>query len=110
MPDISSELEKYINKCDEALKITNLDNIIELINEIYMMLKLELAEGREASIGNLVFKELRSMNMIQILKDKYNDLKSSELSLNENISLNSNVKTIILTLENNNVYFTKVNK
>lgn len=50
------------------------------------------------------------MNMIQILKDKYNDLKSSELSLNENISLNSNVKTIILTLENNNVYFTKVNK
>lgn len=110
IPDISSELEKYIDKCDDALKTTNPDDIIELINEIYMMRKLGLAEGGEASVGNLVFKELRSMNMLQILKDKYYDLKSNELSLNENLTLSSNIKTTTLTLENTNSHYISKNK
>lgn len=95
IPDISSELEKYIDKCDDALKTTNPDDIIELINEIYMMRKLGLAEGGEASVGNLVFKELRSMNMLQILKDKYYELKSEDLSLTESKKLQEDNEVII---------------
>lgn len=110
IPDISETLEIYLDKCDEALNTTNPDDIIELINEIYMMRKLGLAEEGEASVGNLVFKELRSMNMLQILKDKYYDLKSNELSLNENLTLSSDIKTTTLTLENTNSYYISKNK
>ena len=110
IPDISSELEKYIDKCEEVIENNNSDAIIDLINEIYMMRKLGLAEDGEASIGNLVFKELRSMNMLQRLKDKYYELRSEDLSLNENLALSSNTKTTTITLEDYNSYYISKNK
>lgn len=33
--------------------------ILDLVNEIYMMRKLGLAQDGEASVGNLVFKEAK---------------------------------------------------
>ena len=110
IPNISENLDKYLDKCDEALNTTDPDVIIDLINEIYMMRKLGLAEEGEASIGNLTFKELRSMNMLQLLKDKYYELRSKDLSLNENLTLTSNVKTTTITLEDTNSYYISSNK
>ena len=92
------------------MNTTDPDIIIDLINEIYMMRKLGLAEEGEASIGNLTFKELRSMNMLQLLKDKYYELRSKDLSLNENLTLTSNVKTTTITLEDTNSYYISNNK
>ena len=46
-----------------------------------MMRKLGLAEDGEASIGNLVFKELRNMDIMTALKEHYYELRSEELSL-----------------------------
>ena len=83
IPDISSTLETYIDKCDEALNANEPEFIVDLINEIYMMRKLGLAEEGEASIGNLVFKELRTMDMLKTLKDKYYELRSEDLSLKD---------------------------
>ena len=51
------------------------------MNSLYMMRKLGLAEGGEASVGNLVFKELRNMNILKDLKSRYYELRSKDLSL-----------------------------
>lgn len=81
IPDISKELNEYINLCNEALTSTNYVQIEDLINEIYMNRKNGLAEKGEASVGNLVFKELRNKNLIQKLRDRYFELKSKKLSM-----------------------------
>ena len=47
-----------------------------------MMRKLGLAKEGEASKGNLIFKELRNMNMLSDLRDRYYELRSDNLSLN----------------------------
>ena len=106
IPDISASLEEYIDKCEDVLNGDDPDKIIELINEIYMMRKLGLAEDGEASIGNLVFKELRSMDMLKILKDKYYELRSDDLSLNEE-KLTTNIKTKTITLSDTPATITK---
>lgn len=80
IPDISNELGKYEKKCNETLLSNNPQDILDLVNEIYMMRKLGLAENGEASVGNLVFKELRNEDMIPKLKDRYYELRSAELS------------------------------
>lgn len=81
IPNISDELNKYKHFVDSALASNDADTILSLINDIYMMRKLGLAQDGEASIGNLVFKELRNDNVLSSLKDKYYELKSEELSL-----------------------------
>jgi predicted nucleotidyltransferase len=82
IPDISKELNDYETKCNETLTSTNPQAILDLVNEIYMMRKIGLAEEGEASVGNLVFKELRNEDMITKLKDRYYELRSEELSEN----------------------------
>lgn len=81
IPDISKELSEYENKCDKALKSNNAEEIEELINEIYMMRKIGLADEGESSIGNLVFKELRAEDYIKKLREKYYELRSEDLSI-----------------------------
>lgn len=80
IPDISEQLTEYENKCNEALNSTDGNAILELVNDIYMMRKIGLAADGEASVGNLVFKELRNQDMLQKLKDRYYEIKSTELS------------------------------
>lgn len=80
IPDISETLNEYETKCNEALTGNDAQAILDLVNDIYMMRKLGLADEGEASVGNLVFKELRNQDMITKLKDHYYDLRSNELS------------------------------
>ena len=65
IPDISQDLMSYQEKCSELLASDNAEEVRQFINDLYMLRKLGLAESGEASVGNLVFKELRSMNMLQ---------------------------------------------
>lgn len=81
LPDISDELITYQEKCTDMLKSDNAQQIQDFINELYMMRKVSLSKDGEFSKGNLIFKELRSLNMLQDLKDRYYELKSKELSL-----------------------------
>lgn len=110
IPNISKALEEYIDKCEQVLTGTDPDKILELINDIYMMRKLGLAQEGEASVGNLVFKELRTMDMLKKLKDHYYELRSEDLSLNEGISIDLSKKGLTkttLTLEDFNTYYKK---
>ncbi len=85
IPDISEKLSEYETKCNDILANGSAQDILDLVNDIYMMRKLGLAESGEASIGNLVFKELRNEDMIPKLKEKYYSLRSTELSESRNI-------------------------
>lgn len=81
VPDISKDLNEMLDKCFKTLQSNNAEEVRTLINDIYMMRKLGLAEDGEASVGNLVFKELRNMDIMSDLKDHYYELRSEELSL-----------------------------
>jgi len=81
IPDITDTLNEYIENATNLIAGDDGQAILDFINDLYMMRKLGLAEDGEASVGNLVFKELRSMNILSDLKDRYYELKSSELSL-----------------------------
>ena len=94
IPDISEELTKYENMCNEAIMSDDPQHILDLVNEIYMMRKLGLAQDGEASVGNLVFKELRNQEMIPQLKDRYYELRSAELSENKNLIENNILKNM----------------
>ena len=81
VPDISKDLNEMLDKCFKTLQSSDAEEVRTLINDIYMMRKLGLAEDGEASVGNLVFKELRNMDIMSDLKDHYYELRSKELSL-----------------------------
>ena len=81
IPDISKELAEYENKVNQLLQENDPDLILEFINDLYMMRKLGLAEEGEASVGNLIFKELRNKDAMTKLRDRYYELRSKELSI-----------------------------
>ena len=81
IPDITNTLNTWLENASNLIAGTDEQGIQDFINEIYMMRKLGLAEDGEASVGNLVFKELRNMNILGDLKDRYYELKSADLSL-----------------------------
>ena len=81
IPDISQDVQATIEKCTNMLSSTDAEAIRKFINDLYMMRKLGLAEDGEASKGNLIFKELRNLNLLDDLRDRYYELKSIELSL-----------------------------
>ncbi len=81
IPDYSEDLQEMINEVEEVLLSTDKEEVEELINRIYLGRKDGLAEDGEASIGNLVFKELRNMDLIEKLKNRFNELESVELTL-----------------------------
>ena len=83
IPDISNELQTRLNQCQEVIAGDDPQAIIDLVNDIYMDRKIGLAENGEASVGNLVFKELRTQDMIGKLKDRYYELRSAELNENK---------------------------
>jgi hypothetical protein len=81
IPDITDTVNEYIENATNLIAGTDGQAILDFINDLYMMRKLGLAEDGETSVGNLVFKELRSMDILSDLKDRYYELKSDELSL-----------------------------
>ena len=87
LPDYSEELSWWKTEVNQVLLSGDSKLIEETINEIYMMRKDGLANEGEASIGNLVFKELRNLGLIDGLRNKYCELKSEELSLKESLIL-----------------------
>ena len=80
IPDISQDVIAYQEKCCDMLDSDDSEAILSFLNDLYMMRKIGLAEEGEASIGNLIFKELRNMNLLSDLKDRYYQLRSEELS------------------------------
>lgn len=90
MDAFKAEYDIWEAKCkdlkEKAKKDTSVtsEDIETLINEIYEQRKQGLTEG-EYSIGNLIFKELRNVGLLDELKDLKNEVKGKELSLKESV-------------------------
>ena len=106
VPDYSKEADEAKKKVNEVLKSGDPQLIEDTINGIYMARKAGLSTEGEMSIGNLVFKELRNLGLLDGLRNKYYELRSNELSLeslkreslNENYKDNEDYKKLISKL------------
>lgn len=80
IPDIKEEVKEWTDVCNQALSSENPDLILKTINDLYIERKFGLEQGGEASVGNLLFKEIRSTGLLDKLKESYYKFKSEELS------------------------------
>lgn len=79
------EFPYYLNIIDdikELLEYSDLtsEDIENTIDNIYLMRKYSLAKEGEYGIGNLIFKQIRNIGLLDKLKDKLYELRSDELS------------------------------
>ena len=90
MDAFKAEYDVWEVKCkdikEDAKKGTSVtsQDIETLINDIYEQRKQGLTEG-EYSIGNLIFKELRNVGLLDELKELKNEVRGKELSLKESV-------------------------
>jgi len=96
--------EKPIDVMQESLESDKIEKIDSFIEDIYDLRKVSLKTGGEYSIGNLVFKEMRSLGYLDNLKVLKNKLKSTELSLKENVIKESFDTKPMKTLEDVDKY------
>lgn len=80
IPDISKELQQYVEKCEQMLQSNDVEQVNDFINSLYMMRKLSLEQDGEVGKGNLIFKELRNLDLLQALRDRYYEIRSEQLS------------------------------
>lgn len=71
--------DKYFNLIESNGKTK--EDIIDLIEDLYDLRKSSIAEDGEYGLGNLVFKEMRSMGYLDNLREIKKELSSKELSL-----------------------------
>lgn len=93
IPDYSKELQEYLGEVDYVMSGGTKEEIEDLINRIYLGRKDGLATEGEASIGNCVFKELRNMGIMDKLRERFYDLESEQLTL-ENKKLEEDDKVV----------------
>ena len=80
-PDIDTEVKLWTELANNAIKSQDIDTISSTIDNIYMLRKNSLATDGEYGRGNLIFKALRTAEVIQNLRDAKDELISKDLSL-----------------------------
>ena len=75
------EISKWKNKINKVLQSPTKEGIANLINQLYMIRRNAILVDGEYSKGNLLFKEIRSLGLLQQLKDALKKIISSQLSL-----------------------------
>lgn len=77
--------EPYLSRWKEliykALSRNNSQELENILDRVYLMRKNSLASAGRLGMGNIVFKELRNIGLIDQLKDAYANAQSFELSL-----------------------------
>ena len=73
---LANKLRKVVSSDDEV-------EITKNINMLYMMRKNGLATDGEFSIGNLLFKEIRNLGLLDDLKKRLKEVQSKKLTLEE---------------------------
>ena len=74
--------EKYVDIINalESEDTTSSD-ISQVLDSLYLMRKQGLESEGEYGLNNLIYKELRGEGFIDALRDRYNELRSEELTL-----------------------------
>ena len=78
--EIDKLSEPYKERAEEAETIEDVD---KLIDDIYLQRQQSIQKDGEFGKGNLIFKLLRSLGILQELKDKKVELENKEMSIEE---------------------------
>lgn len=79
--DVTLSVHSLQDEIDEVLNSDDLDRVNEMIDHLYMLRKEGLIREGEYSEGNLIFKEIRNLGLLDALKSESYRLSSKELSL-----------------------------
>lgn len=99
-PEVNNNLYKSVYDVHKQRAVKLLSSaksakeINKFVNDLYLLRRNSLAEDGEVGIGNQVFKDLRNEGLLDQLKDKYYELRSIELSLNDSDS-DTQLETIL---------------
>ena len=86
--DIPEVDEAEIDKLSEPYKeraeeVETIEDVDKLIDDIYLQRQQSIQKDGEFGKGNLIFKLLRSLGILQDLKDKKVELENKEMSIEE---------------------------
>ena len=79
--DIEPEFSEWKSQLETALSSNDSDVIMNAINNIYLLRKDSLSNEGEYGKGNLIFKEIRNIGLLDDLRNAYKATRSKELSL-----------------------------
>ena len=79
--DLEPELTDFTNKINQILTSGTEQDIIEVIDELYLLRRNGLVVEGEFGKGNLIFKQLRNDGLLDALKERRIEISSKELSL-----------------------------
>lgn len=106
-PTLDKRFYDTLNRlADKMRQVVSSDDEVEItknINMLYMMRKNGLATDGEFSIGNLLFKEIRNLRLLDELKQRLKQVQSEKLTL-ENLDEAINPNSWFL-LEYNGKYY-----
>lgn len=81
-PDYKSRLEVWIEQAKKAINDSQTSTEVkEFINSLYNLRRVSIMTDGEYAKGNFIFKDIRDKGLLQQLKDKRDELRSKELSL-----------------------------
>ena len=83
IPDTSIDLAKWKDEIEEILHIGTISDIEDCINRLYLMRTDWIAAQGEYSYGNQLFKDIRALGLLDELKQKLKQKKSSDLTLED---------------------------
>ena len=95
--DVSAELDQWTSKINTAVDNSSSQTIEKLIDELYLIRKNSLETDGEYSAGNILFKEVRNVGLLDKLKDAYKDSRSKELTLEHVSRLNEDSRNKLLS-------------
>lgn len=79
--DITGPVEVWAEIINDALESENLQDVVDIINRLYMIRKNSLAVDGEYGKGNQLFKEIRNLGLLDKLKERKQELTSDLLTL-----------------------------
>ena len=79
--DLEPELTEFTNRINQILSNGTEEDIIRVIDDLYLLRRNSLVVDGEFGKGNLVFKQIRNDGLLDALKDKRVELSSEELSI-----------------------------
>ena len=99
---VQTHLDRLADKMKQVVSSDDEVEITKNINMLYMMRKNGLATDGEFSIGNLLFKEIRNLGLLDELKQRLKEVQSDKLTLEQmnegKFSNNKTTRTIAKSL------------
>ena len=90
MDEFNKDFQEWKDRYEEVSNSGNIAAIEQYIDDIYNLRKIGLAKGGEYDTRNLTFKEVRNLGYLDNLKELIDDLKSKELSLENEVEIVDN--------------------